>query len=116
MKKFICLLLICLLTLFFCSCKPSTPSWQEKVDMIEEGMTYKEVIELMGGPGTNLHTNEPYFMYILPDKQVLVICLSNNDEVMVKPFVATYERFKELFDYYPDDPEAPWNDPEAPWN
>jgi hypothetical protein len=117
MKKII-LLLLCvflLLPLYGCD-KNDEPEWKKKVDMIEEGMPYSELVELMGGPGTNLHTNEPYFMYILPDKQVLVICLTNNDEVMVKPFVATYERFKELFDYYPDDPEAPWNDPESPWN
>lgn len=123
MKKFICLLLICLMTLFFCSCKPSKPSWQEKVDMIEKDMPCWELFALMGGEGTDLHTNEPYLMYILSEEHILVVCLTKGrvdnkvvDVVAVEPVVVTYEEFKEWFGYYPDDAEAPWNDPEVPWN
>ena len=119
MKKSVLLLLCVLLLLPLYGCKAD---WRKKVDSIEAGMTYQEMVDLMGEP-TDLHTDEPYYMYILPDEQVPVVCFThgrvdgkNATVVAVKPFVATYERFKELFDYYPDDPEAPWNDPESPWN
>jgi hypothetical protein len=124
MKKTILLLLCVLLLLSLYGCdKNDEPEWKKKVDMIEEGMPFKEVIEFMGGAGTDLHTNEPYAMYILSDEHILVICLTSGwvdnkvvDVVAVEPVVVTYEEFKEWFDYYPDDPEAPWNDPESPWN
>lgn len=124
MKKALLLLLcvLLLLPLFGCQ-KDNRPDWQKKVDSIEEGMPYRELVELMGGPGTNLHQNEPYFMYVLPDEHILVVWLTNDwvdqeciNVVGVKPVVVTYEEFKEWFDYYPEDPEAPWNDPESPWN
>ena len=123
MKKTVLLLLCVLLLLSLYGCdKNDEPEWKKKVDMIEEGMPYSELVDLMGEP-TDLHTDEPYCMYILPDGQVLVVCTThgrvdgeNATVVAVKPFIVTYEEFKEFFDYYPDDPEAPWNDPESSWN
>ena len=124
MKRALLLLLCAVLLLPLLGCqKDDRPEWQKKVDSIEEGMPYREMIAIMGEDGTDLHTNEPYVMYILSDEHILVVCLTSGwvdnkvvDVVAVEPVVVTYEEFKEWFDYYPEDPEAPWNDPEAPWN
>jgi hypothetical protein len=116
MKKVVLMVCICLIALPLCSCKSSNPAWAEKVDSIDAGMTYDELIEIMGEPDAHIGMGPETLMYILPDQHVTVICIRRDYTredypltVSVKPTVLTYDEFKEKFQYYPDDPDAWWN-------
>jgi len=117
MKKIILLLLCVLLLLPLVGCdKNDEPEWKKKVDSIEVGTTYEELISLMGEPNANVGSGAELLMYILPDEHVTVVCIAldyaQNDyplTVAVKPVVQTYDEFKEHYQYYPDDPNAWWN-------
>lgn len=116
MKKYIVMVCVCFIVLSLCSCKSSNPAWGEKVDSIDAGMTYDELIAIMGEPDANIGSGAQILMYILPDEHVTVIHIGRDYAqegyplaVLVKPVVITYDEFKERFQYYPDDPKAWWN-------
>lgn len=117
MKKTVLLLLCVLLLLPLYGCdKNDELDWRKKVDSIEAGMTYEELITLMGEPDANIGSGAVILMYILPDEHVTVVSIQTDytrdvhrEIVGKKPVVETYDEFKERHKYYPDDPDAWWN-------
>lgn len=108
---------VCLMVLSLPSCKSSRPAWTEKVESIEVGMTYVELVALMGEPEANIGRGMVNFLYILSAEHVTVISMQNDYAqeggplaVAVKPVVWTYDEFYEHFKYYPDDPDAWWRE------
>ena len=80
------------------------------MDSNEAGMTYEELITLMGEPDANIGSGAVILMYILPDEHVTVIGMhkdytqqGNPLAVVVKPVILTYDEFYEHFRYYPND-------------
>ena len=117
MKKTVLLLLCLLLLLPLYGCNQNDElDWRKKVDSIEVGMTYEELIALMGEPDAYIGSGAVILMYILPDEHVMVVSIQTDytrdvpTEIVGKtPVVETYDEFKERHKYYPDDPDAWWN-------
>ena len=113
MKKTVLLLLCLLLLLPLCGCNQNDElDWREKVDSIEAGMTYEELIALMGEPDADIGSGAVIHMYVLPDQHVIVISMHTDYTqegaplaVGVKPVVQTYDEFFEHHKYYPNDPD-----------
>ena len=81
-----------------------------------QGMTRGEVVDMLGEPYADLGSGIVYDLFILSDEYVATVayyvdyvdddrvwCVSGAD-------IHTYERFKELWGNYPDDPTAWWNE------
>ena len=117
MKKTFLLLLCVLLLLPLVGCeKNDEPEWKKKVDSIEAGMSYEELVALMGEPDADIGSGSTIFVYILPEKQVIAVGMVKDFTqqptrliVRATPVVQTYDQFKECYQYYPDDPNAWWN-------
>jgi hypothetical protein len=117
MKK-VCLFLLSvmlLLALFGCG-NNKDPEWKKNVDSIKVGMTFDDVVAVLGKPNANIGSTNALFMYILPDEHVALIAMNRDNSkegtplvVNEKPEVYTYEAFKAVYEYTPDDPQAWWN-------
>ena len=111
MKKTVLLLLCVLLLLPLVGCeKNDEPEWKKKVDSIEAGMTYEELITLMGEPDAEIGSGAVIYMYVLPDEHVITVSLHTDYSrdvpatvVGLKPVVLTYEEFFAYQKYYPND-------------
>lgn len=115
-KTIVAIVIIFVLVISLCGYGYFNPTWEEKVDSIEIGMTYEELVSLMGKPDANIGSGAELLMYILPDEHVIVVSIAKDytqeGHPMVvgkKPVVQTYDEFKEYHQYRPDDPNAWWN-------
>ena len=117
MKRLVLMVRVCLMVLSLYSCKSSDAAWVDKVNTLEVGMTYEELVAIMGEPDADVTSGPATAMYILSDSHVIVLYLARDytrdDDalcVVTEPEPITFDQFKEAYGYYPDDPNAWWND------
>ena len=118
MRKTILVLCVCCMVLLLCSCKTPGDTWRDQVNAIEAGMSYDELVALMGEPDADIASGGVTLMYILSDTYVALVSMkkqySQEDGVTlcvaVEPALMTFEEFKEMEGCYPNDPTAWWAD------
>ena len=117
MAKRMVSLLVCvvIIVLSVSGCRAAQANSLSIAQSITPGMTRGEVFDMLGEPYADLGSGIVYDLYILSDEYVATVAYEvdyvDDDRVwcVCGADIHTYERFKELWGNYPDDPTAWWN-------
>jgi hypothetical protein len=114
MKKAVAFLLCIVLLLPLVGCNTRYAEREKKLNYITVGMSFDEVVSLMGEPDADIGSGVYIPMYILSEQRVAVFYYMSKPAngpwvVEEKPTVMTFEAFREKYGYYPNDLRAWWN-------
>ena len=114
MKKVLLLLLCVLHLILLPGCNTRYAQREEKLNSVTVGMSFDEVVSIMGEPDADIGSGVYIPIYILSKQRVAIFYYMSKPVngpwvVEENPTVMTFEAFKEKYGYYPNDLRAWWN-------